>query len=153
MIVAFGATAAFADSALTITETRAFETAPGAMAGGGYLTIANTGDSDDTLIGVTADFPSTQLHTTEFDGDVARMVHLDAIPVPAGEIVTLEPGGMHVMFMGLQGKALAQGDKIDATLIFEQAGEVPVTFTVVARDMAGAHDQAHDNDNGASHDH
>ncbi|WP_322893737.1 MULTISPECIES: copper chaperone PCu(A)C [unclassified Yoonia] len=135
MIIACGATAALADSALTITETRAFETAPGAMSGGGYLTITNTGTEDDKLVAVTADFPRVQLHTTEFENDVARMVHLDAIPVPAGDTVTLAPGGMHVMFMGLQGKPLTAGDEISATLVFEQAGEVPVTFDVVARDM------------------
>ena len=136
LIAAFCGTAAFAESALTITDARAFETPPTAMAGGGFLTISNTGTSDDVLIGVRADFPRVELHTTAFEGDIARMVHVDAIPVPMGETVTLEPGGMHVMFMGLQGNPLTAGDTIAATLIFEQAGEVPVTFDVIARDTA-----------------
>ena len=157
-IVTMAATSAFADSALTITETRAFETAPTAMAGGAYLTITNTGDSDDTLIAVMADFPRVELHTTEFEGDIARMVHVDTIPVPAGGSVTLEPGGMHVMFMGLQGNPLTVGDTVAATLVFEHAGEVPVTFDVVARDAAGqhGHSQGHDGghgDHSPAHDH
>jgi hypothetical protein len=131
------ATTASAESAISVTEARAFETAPTAMAGGGFLQITNAGTIDDTLIAVLADFPRVELHTSEFENDVARMVHLDAIPVPAGETVTLEPGGMHVMFMGLQGKPLTEGDTISATLVFEQAGEVPVTFEIVKRDMAG----------------
>ena len=114
------------------------------MAGGGYLTMTNSGTSDDALIGVLADFPRVELHTTEFEGDIARMVHVDTIPVPAGETVTLEPGGLHVMFMGLQGNPLTEGDQINATLVFEQAGEVPVTFDVVQRDMAGhGHNHSH----------
>lgn len=135
-IAATCATTALADSGLTVTDARAFETAPTAMAGGGFLTITNSGDSDDALIAVIADFPSVQLHTTAFENDIARMVHLDRIDVPAGDTVTLEPGGMHVMFMGLQGKPLTLGETITATLVFEQAGDVPVTFDIIARDSA-----------------
>jgi copper(I)-binding protein len=130
------ATTATADSAISITDARAFETAPSAMAGGGFLTITNTGSSDDALIAVLADFPRVELHTTEFENDIARMVHVDTIPVPAGQTVTLEPGGLHVMFMGLQGNPLNAGESIAATLVFEQAGEMPVSFVIIARDTA-----------------
>lgn len=136
MIAATCATTSLADSALTVTDLRAVETAPTAMAGAGFLTITNNGTSDDALIGVIADFPSVQLHTTEFEDDIARMVHLDRVPVPAGETVSFAPGGMHVMFMGLQGNPLTLGDTVPATLVFEQAGEVPVTFDIVAREPA-----------------
>ncbi len=121
---------------VSIENARAFATAPTAMAGGGFLTITNTGDQDDTLIGIRADFPRVELHTTEFTDGVARMMHLDAIPVPAGETVSLEPGGLHVMFMGLRGNPLEEGETIPATLIFENAGEVEITFNIVKRDMA-----------------
>ncbi|WP_411892004.1 copper chaperone PCu(A)C [Yoonia sp. SDW83-1] len=121
---------------VSIENARAFATAPTAMAGGGFLTITNTGDQDDTLIGIRADFPRVELHTTEFTDGVARMMHLDAIPVPAGEAVSLEPGGLHVMFMGLRGNPLEEGETIPATLIFENAGEVEITFDIVKRDMA-----------------
>lgn len=129
------ASTAHADS-VSIENARAFATAPTAMAGGGFLTITNTGDQDDTLIGIRADFPRVELHTTEFTDGVARMMHLDEIPVPAGETVSLEPGGLHVMFMGLRGNPLEEGEAIPATLIFENAGEVEITFDIVKRDMA-----------------
>ncbi len=129
------ASTAHADS-VSIENARAFATAPTAMAGGGFLTITNTGDQDDTLIGIRADFPRVELHTTEFTDGVARMMHLDAIPVPAGETVSLEPGGLHVMFMGLRGNPLEEGETIPATLIFENAGKVEITFDIVKRDMA-----------------
>ena len=134
-LLGFG-TNAMAETAISITDARAFETAPSAMAGGGFLTITNSGSSDDALIAVRADFPRVELHTTEFENDIARMVHVDTIPVPAGQTVTLEPGGLHVMFMGLQGNPLHAGESIAATLVFEQAGEMPVSFAIVARDMA-----------------
>lgn len=133
------APAAWAD--MEIADVRAFETAPTAMAGGGFMQITNTGDADDRLIAVEADFPRVELHAHDFDSQgIARMIHLeDGIPVPAGETVTLEPGGLHVMFMGLRNNPLVDGETVDATLIFEQAGSVPVTFDIVKRDTGHGH--------------
>ncbi|MCK0094601.1 copper chaperone PCu(A)C [Yoonia sp. F2084L] len=130
------ATTAVAESVITITDAKAFETAPSAMAGGGFMQITNTGTTDDRLVGVEADFPRVEIHTTEFTDGVAKMMHIDGIDVPAGETVVLEPGALHVMFMGLQGDPLEEGETVPATLIFEQAGEVEVLFNVVKRDMA-----------------
>lgn len=130
------ATNALADSMISITDAKAFETAPSAMAGGGFMQITNTGTTNDRLIAVEADFPRVEIHTTEFTDGVAKMIHVDGIDVPAGETVALEPGALHVMFMGLQGDPLEVGETVPATLIFEQAGEVPVMFDVVKRDMA-----------------
>ncbi len=135
------APAAWAETALKIENVKAFATAPTAMAGGGFMQITNTSGADDTLIGVVADFPRVEIHTTEFDSEgVARMKHLhDGIVIPAGETVALEPGGLHVMFMGLRDNPLVEGETVDATLVFENAGEIPVTFDVVKREMTHNH--------------
>lgn len=119
---------------LVIDHPMAFETAATAMSGGGYLTITNNGTQDDRLIAVQADFPRVMLHTTEMKDDVARMMHIDAVEVPAGQTVMLEPGGMHVMFMGLDGDPFEVGEKIPATLVFEQSGEIEIIFNVEERD-------------------
>lgn len=129
------APAAWAEGDITVAHIRAFETAPTAMAGGGFMEITNTGTTDDMLVGIIADFPRVELHTTNFTDGVAQMMHLDGIAIPAGETVTLEPGGYHVMFMGLQGDPFEVGELIPATLVFEHAGEVPINFEVVARTM------------------
>ena len=99
--------------------------------------ISNTGTTDDRLIGI--EVPSVakaELHTTEHSADgVARMMHVDAIDIPAGETVLLERGGMHVMFMGLSAP-MVEGQLVPATLIFEQAGRVEVEFSVDPSDGA-----------------
>ena len=136
ILLTLGASAAHAESIISITHTRAFETAATAMSGGGFLEITNTGDTDDTLVGIVADFPSTQLHTTEFNDGIASMKHVDGISIPAGQTVTLEPGGYHIMFMGLKGDPFEIGETIPATLVFEHAGDIDVSFDVVAREMA-----------------
>ena len=130
---------AWADPALQIESIQAFETAPTAMTGGGFMQITNSGDTDDRLIGVQADYPRVELHTTEFGSDgVARMMHLeDGIVIPAGETVTLAPGGFHVMFMGLRDTPFVAGETVGATLMFEVSGEIPVSFDIVKRDADG----------------
>ncbi len=133
---------------ITVHDPQAFETAKSASTGGGFLSVTNAGAVPDALISVsTPDIPKSELHISETDANgVARMRHLDAIAIPPGETVTLAPGGLHVMFMGLSAP-LTSGDTIDATLEFEKAGRIDVIFNVVPRRAA-----AHGAMNHATHD-
>ena len=118
---------------LEIGHPYAIETPAGAKSGAGYLSISNAGSGPDRLLRVEADFPMVQVHTTETDAaGVARMSAVEGLVIPPGQTVTLAPGGMHVMFMGLTAP-WTEGEKIPATLVFERAGAVEVTFYVQAR--------------------
>jgi len=100
-------------------------------AGAAYLAMSNGSGKDDALIGVSSPAAATaELHetTTAADGTTA-MSPVAEIPVPAGGSVTLEPGGYHIMLIGLV-EPLVAGQKIDITLTFRQAGEVKVTAEV-----------------------
>ena len=138
-VIAFAATALTAHDYkvgdLVIDHPMAFETATTAQTGGGFMTITNNGTKDDTLLNVTADFPRVEIHTTAMDGDIARMMKVDRVTIPAGETVALQPGGFHVMFMGLRGDPFEVGEEIPATLTFENAGDLPIMFTVEPRSM------------------
>lgn len=103
----------------------------GAKSAAGYMGISNNGTEADRLIGVeTAAAASAMLHTTEFAADgVASMKHLPAVEIPAGETIVLEPGGMHIMLMGLTGP-LTEGDMVPGALIFEKAGRIEIEFMV-----------------------
>ena len=117
---------------------------PAPMNGGqvaaGYMGISNEGDHSDRLIGVEASFAAkAMLHTTEFSADgVARMTHVEALEIPAGDTVVLEPGGYHIMLMGLD-QPLTVGDMLPATLIFEQGGRVEIEFMVDPSDGSADH--------------
>ena len=129
----------YAAGDLAIGHPFAFETAQTAQTAGGFMTITNNGETADRLLAVEADFPRVEVHTTEMDGDIARMIHLeDGIEIPAGETVVLQPGGFHVMFMGLGGDPFEVGEEVPATLVFENAGRVEVVFGVEARSGNGA---------------
>ncbi len=117
---------------LEISGAFARATLPGARTGGGYLTITNTGSSDDRLLAVSAPFASmSQLHSSAMNGSVMQMrPATGGIAIPAGQTVKLTPSGLHVMFMGLSGP-LKQGSTVPVTLSFEKAGEVAVTLDVL----------------------
>ena len=123
---------------LVIDHPVARTTAATAMSGAGYLVVTNTGNTDDTLLAVRADFPRVMMHDTETVDDIATMFHIDSLVIPAGETVTFAPGGKHVMFMGLDGDPFEEGETVPATLVFEKSGEIDIEFNVET--MLDGHD-------------
>lgn len=115
---------------LVIAHPVARETAATAMTGAGYITVTNNGDTDDALLEVRADFPRVMVHDTVTENDISTMVHQENVPIAAGETVAFAPGGLHIMFMGLNGDPFEEGETVPATLVFEHAGEVEVVFNV-----------------------
>ena len=124
----------------------------------GYFRIENIGSEDDALVGVEADFPRVEMHTTEVDGDgVASMRRIMSIPLPAGEMITFERGGLHVMFVGLS-EPFLEGETVPAALIFEKAGRVEIEFNIEKIDGHGHmnHDEmdhGEKEDDHSNHDH
>jgi len=92
----------------------------------GFGTIANTGASDDTLVGAEApDVPMIELHQT-VDG---VMQQVEGFAVPAGSSLELAPGGNHLMFMGLT-EPLVVGEDIEVTLRFESGATASITAPI-----------------------
>jgi copper(I)-binding protein len=117
---------------LAIGHPYARATAPGQPTGGAYLRVENHGAQADRLVSASADVSkSVELHEMKMEGDVMRMRQVDGVDVPAGQSVVLEPGGVHVMLIGLKAP-LKQGDRFPMTLRFEKAGEVKVEVVVEA---------------------
>ncbi|MGK7866372.1 copper chaperone PCu(A)C [Falsiroseomonas sp. E2-1-a20] len=105
--------------------------------GAGYLTIRNTGREPDRLVSARAGIArAVELHTHLHEGGVMRMRPVPAIDVPAGETVTLGPGGLHLMLLELRAP-LNQGEAVPVTLVFERAGEVEVRLAVQSAGARG----------------
>ena len=115
-----------------------------AQVAGGYLAISNAGAQADRLMGVSSKIAkSVSLHQSRVDANgVASMSPVAALEIPAGETVLLEPGGYHIMFMGLTGR-FSEGDMLPVTLTFEKAGAIEMGFMV---DPAGGTAMEHDHD-------
>lgn len=92
----------------------------------GYLTVRNEGNRDDRLLAVEIpEAGAVELHVTE-DG---KMREVESYEVPAGGTLEVAPAGNHLMLGPLAGP-LTEGGTLEGTLVFEVAGEVPVTFTI-----------------------
>lgn len=92
---------------------------------GVYLQILNIGDNPDRLIGVETTIGMAEIHEVQMENDVMRMSPIDGIDIPAGETVHLQPGGWHIMVMGLE-HPLVEGDTFPLTLIFESGTVISV---------------------------
>jgi periplasmic copper chaperone A len=124
---------------LTIVSPWTRATPGGAKVAGGYLKVTNNGAAADKLVGGTTDIAGrVEIHDMAMDGGVMRMRPLNAgLEIKPGQTVELSPGGYHVMFMELK-RQLKQGETVKATLKFEKAGTVDVTFNVSAVGGASA---------------
>ena len=139
-----------ADQHIAIGPVELRATVQGMSSTGGYVTIANHGTQDVTLIGVSADFAKkSELHTMNMVDGVMKMRRLDAgITVPAGGQAVLAPGQNHLMFMGLSGALLA-GTMHKVTLFFDNGHEAVVMAHVKRPSDIGTSNHGHDHSSGA----
>lgn len=123
---------------IAVTDGFARATLPGAPVGGAYLTLHNGGTEDDRLVSVSSPAAGRMaIHDMVMEGDTMKMTPLpDGLPLPAGETVTLEPSGKHLMLMDLTGP-LTEGETLDVTLTFERADPVTVQLPIAAVNAGG----------------
>ncbi len=128
---------------LTIDDVWARSTPPGAETAAFYMHITG-GDDDNTLLGATSPVCGmAEIHeTTETDGTMSMAPVQGGIPIPAGETVMLEPGGFHVMCMGLV-EPLVAGDEVLVELQFESGERSTVEASVTDDEMSGDMDHDH----------
>jgi copper(I)-binding protein len=75
---------------------------PGFMSmNAGYLKIESLSGEDVYIVGVSSpDYQSVSIHRSfQVDG-VHKMEHVDSLKITAGDALSLEPGGMHLMLHG-----------------------------------------------------
>ncbi|MFZ5792403.1 MAG: copper chaperone PCu(A)C [Pseudomonadota bacterium] len=127
---------------LEIDHPWARATVAAAKNGAVFLVIKNEGRTADRLIAASSPVAEkAELHEMAMDNDVMKMRMVEAVDLPAGQSVALEPGGFHVMLMGLK-KPLEESRTFPVTLTFEKAGNVTVTAVVEAVDATEpSHDE------------
>jgi copper(I)-binding protein len=131
---------------LKIAAPWARATPKSASIGGGYMTITNTGNAPDRLVGGSTNIASRfEVHEMSMTNGVMKMRLLaKGLEIKPGQTIELKPGGYHVMFVGLK-QPLVQGQHIKATLQFEKAGNVEVDFAIagIGAQTPGAGDGGH----------
>ncbi|CAM3899710.1 copper chaperone PCu(A)C [Nocardioides marinus] len=96
-----------------------------------FMTIDNTGDEDVTLVGASSDIAgSVEIHEMLMvDGAMAMRAMESGLVIEAGRGKVLEPGGYHVMLMGMTTE-LAPGDEVDLTLELSDGSTQELTVPV-----------------------
>jgi copper(I)-binding protein len=115
---------------LVIVEPWARATIGQVKTGAAYLSVINHGAAGDRLLAVSTPVAAkAQLHSNIVEDGVMKMRPVEAIDIEAKGSTTLEPGGVHVMLMGVR-NPLEEGDAFAMTLTFETAGSVDVEVHV-----------------------
>ena len=124
-IVAIGACSSAA-AIPTITQAWA-RPAPAGGDTAAYLTITGAASRADALLSASSPAAGmVEVHEVLTDASGMTGMHpIDRLDIPAGTTVTLEPGGHHLMVMGLK-QELSVGATIELDLVFERAGKVVV---------------------------
>ncbi len=100
---------------------------------GAFMRIENTTDRQITLAGASADVAArAEIHEMVMQDGAMVMQPLEGgLEIAAGETAVLQPGGNHVMLMGLD-RPLAPGDEVTVTLQFADGSTQESTFPVKA---------------------
>ncbi len=150
--LALFATACSTSGPISADDAWARESAMMQSAAAVYMDL--TADEDDALVSASVESsvaPTVEIHeTTEMgpddemsgddddmgeegdmsgDGGMMQMVPVEQVDLPAGETVSLEPGGLHIMLLDLT-EPLEIGDEFDVDLEFESGETLSVTVEV-----------------------
>jgi hypothetical protein len=103
------------------------------LAGAAYMTIHNSTDADDALVGATSPAAEVvELHLSSMDDEgMMSMNQVMEIPVPAHADAELKPGSYHVMLINLV-EPLEEDTEIELSLEFMTAEPQTIAVPVKA---------------------
>ncbi|MEJ2619027.1 MAG: copper chaperone PCu(A)C [Candidatus Thiodiazotropha sp.] len=103
---------------------------PGQPNSAAFMALHNMGKKDLALVSASSSAAEVvELHTHTMEDGMMRMRRVDKIELPAEQKISLKPGGLHVMLIGLKQK-LVPGEKIGLTLSFDDGSELKIDAPV-----------------------
>jgi hypothetical protein len=117
---------------------------PVSVNGAAYMTLMNKGDSPDRLLSVSTPAANkAEIHNHTMEGGLMKMRPVGVLDITPGDATVLQPGGLHVMLMGLA-EPLVEGQSFPLTLNFERAGSIEVTVMIFVPDESAHGNMQHD---------
>ena len=104
-------------SSVTIKNAWVRQNIPPQTMTAAYLAIHNRGAATALISASTPAAEVAEIHVMTIDGNIMRMKKIDRLPIPEDGSATLQPGGNHLMLIGLR-RDLAAGDSLALTLSF-----------------------------------
>jgi hypothetical protein len=115
---------------LAVTDIWSRPTPPVASVGAVYFSITNTGRKADRLLAVSSPIArQVEIHESRMVQGTMQMRPVESVECPPGVTVKIEPGGLHVMLLGLA-HPLAPGTEFPLSLRFRDAGSLTVQVVV-----------------------
>lgn len=110
-----------------------------------YAIVTNSGDADVRIVSASSSVSGdVQLHETLMDDEGAMsMREVEDFVIPAGGTFTFEPGGPHIMMMGID-SATFPTNTVDVTVSFEDGSST--SFDAEVRSIAGGMEGMDDGD-------
>jgi len=104
---------------------------PVATEAAAYVTLQNVGRLPDTLVAMSTSFAgAVVVHEGREAGSAIKMVEVNPLVIPAGLLIEMAPGGMHLMLTDLR-MPLPAGKRLDLKLRFAKSGELAVELPIV----------------------
>lgn len=123
-----------AESTIQVDDARARATFLFAKTGAVYLTLMNNSKVAHSLLSVSVHdsiADEAQIHTTIMSGDMMQMREMSSgISIGPKDKVIFQPGGMHIMLLGLK-KPLQAGKSLVLTLHFADEQALSVVVPIV----------------------
>lgn len=124
------ATAGFAQAGSLVIQDAWLRQTPGSEVAAVYFTLRNTGAKAVRVTGAECPIAShAMIHESKVEGGQSRMRPREQLSVAPGQIVKLQPGGLHLMLHGLT-HPLAVGESVPITLLLEGGGTVSANALV-----------------------
>jgi hypothetical protein len=131
-----------ADNKLEIDDAWIAEAPPVSKVMAAYMEIENETSQDRQAISMQCrEFERAEFHRTVDEEGMARMEHLQALSIPAGSELELEPGGYHVMLFNPARRLLA-GDTTQCRIEFDNGKTIDFDL-VIRRSSSEDHSHHH----------
>ena len=135
-------TASNAAEALGISGAWVREGPPNAVVLAAYMRIENRSASDIAVVGASSpQFQRVEIHRTEVQDGIARMLPQGRLMIPAGTAVELQPGGLHLMLIQ-PAQRLESGAQVEIDLRLDDGGRQQVAAGVRHAANSGSMDHS-----------
>ncbi|WP_339672891.1 copper chaperone PCu(A)C [Dasania marina] len=114
---------------------------PGQPNTAAFMTLHNTGRLPLTIVAISSEAADkVELHTSRQHNGMVHMEQLERLPIAAAERVQLQPGGHHLMLLGLR-RPLPEGESV--ALRFSLSDGTQATATLNVRSVLNEPEQTH----------
>lgn len=122
----------FADTPVTVVNPSVRLMPPNAKVSAAFMTLRNDGPKPIKIIGASNPASqTTEIHTHLNEGGLLKMRQIPGLEISPGESVTLQPGGLHLMLIGLK-TPLREGETIPITLNLADGRQLTIDARVLS---------------------